>query len=50
MGGNEGVVWCGVDEKNRGKEGCALLMSPRKRKGTGTHGWKEYRIIWQLGK
>ena len=47
-----GVVWCGVDEKSkgRGREGCALLMSPRVWESTEVHGWKGSRIVWAVGK
>ncbi len=47
-----GVVWCGVDEKSRGrgKEGCALLFAPRVWKGIEVHEWKGSRIVWAVGK
>ena len=50
MGG--GVVWCGVDEKSRGrgKEGCALHISPRVWKGIETYSWKGSRIVWAVWK
>ncbi len=61
VGGNEceiwegmegGVVWHGVDEKSRGrgKEGCALLLSPRVWKGIEAHGWRGSKIVWAVGK
>lgn len=35
-----GVVWCGTDEKSRGREkkGCALLLFPRIWNGIEAHG------------
>ncbi len=46
------MVWCGVDEKSRGRgrEGCALLFAPRVWKGIEAHGWKGSRIVWAVGK
>ena len=51
--GMEGeVVWCRMDmkSKGRGREGCALLMSPRVWKGVEEHGWKGSRIVWAVSK
>ena len=47
-----GVVWTGLDEgyKGRGKEGCAILLSPRVWKGKTEHGWNGSRIVWVKGK
>ncbi len=44
--------WSGVDEESRGrgKEGCALLLSPRVWKGIKVHGWRGSRIVWAVGK
>ncbi len=46
------MVWCGVDEKSRGKgkEGCARLFAPRVWKGIEAHGWKGSRIVCAVGK
>ncbi len=47
-----GVVWCGVDErrKGRGKEECALLISSRVWEGTEAQKWKGSRTVWTAGK
>ena len=47
-----GVVWCGVDYKNRGrrKRGSALIMSPRMWEGIEVYGWKGSRIVWAVGR
>ncbi len=51
-GMEEGVVWCGIDEKSRGrgKEGCPLLLSPRVWECIKAHGWRGSRIVWAVGK
>ena len=43
---------CGVDDKSkgRGKEGCALLMSPRIWEGIEAHRLKRSRLVWAIGK
>ena len=47
-----GVVWSGmaVDSKGRGREGCALLLSPRVWEGIEDQGWEGSRIVWATGK
>ena len=50
-----GVVWCGVDEKGKGreKEGCVCTpnVSEDMTKHAGTvHGWKGSRILCKVGK
>ena len=47
-----GVVWCGVDEKSKGKgiKGCAVLMSPRVWESKKAHKWKGFMIMWAVGK
>ncbi len=44
-----GVVWTGI-EKGRGKEGCAIMVSPRVWKGIDVRGWIGSRIVWMTGK
>ncbi len=42
----------GIDEKSRGrgKEGCALLLSPRVWEGIEEQGWRGSRKVWAVGK
>ncbi len=46
------MVWCGMNERSRGrgKEGRALLLSQRVWEGIEAHGWRGSRIMWAVGK
>ncbi len=43
------MIWAGR-ERGRGKEGCALRVSPRVWAGTDEFGWFGSRIVWVTGK
>ncbi len=50
LGGLKGrVVWTGI-ERGRGKEGCALMVSPRVWPETDGNGWLRSRTVWMTGK
>ena len=48
-GRGSSMVW-GRQSRGRGKEGCALLFSPREWKGIETNSWKGSRIVWAVWK